>query len=596
MTDPVQSVIIMMKGQGLLRIAINIISIGLIGFLVAGCPAHQGGNVAATSEAALLSGDGLVNTGSTYAGDSQAASFLVAHRASRLQDMAIAADKFNQTLTTNPKNKNLLDGAFQAHYRNGNINAAADLASAAQHLDHSLNFGSEPALVLALHAEDWVGALAVADLLLEDSASQPIGVVIGAWALAFQDRGDAGLTRLLELARDDQTDPPAAIFTQSALITEYLGRSQDALAAANMALDHPNLSITSLVSMIGILARHGKLEDAKLITRQRLGSYFNIDKIIRELNENTSPLLKIPNLQTALAEAYIDATNVPTEIRISRLARAHAAAYIAPEFDKINYILGLYYRDLNQIGRSAMHHGRIDAKSIWFQPAQFLKARRLGANPETYDDGMAIFDQLVAQDSNNAELWKQKGHTARRQEFYKLALSAYEQALLLAPDDAKLHYYVAIAHDRLNQKPEAEKALRQSLILDGGDAYALNYLGYWLLEEGGDPEEALNFIRSAIEKQPQNGYFMDSLGWGYYKLGRLRQALTFMERAVVLRPNDPLITDHLGDVYAAIGRQREAVYQWQRALVLLGDNPSNKDLSADGINKKISDMTRKGQF
>ena len=107
------------------------------------------------------------------------------------------------------------------------------------------------------------------------------------------------------------------------------------------------------------------------------------------------------------------------------------------------------------------------------------------------------------------------------------------------------------------------------------------------MEEGGDPEEALGFIRKAIELQPQNGFFMDSLGWGYFKLGRLDQALLFMERAVMLRPVDPLITDHLGDVYAALDRHREAAFQWQRALDLLAEGQSDEELDIEQVKAKI---------
>ena len=81
---------------------------------------------------------------------------------------------------------------------------------------------------------------------------------------------------------------------------------------------------------------------------------------------------------------------------------------------------------------------------------------------------------------------------------------------------------------------------------------------------------------------------MDSLGWGYFKLGRLDQALLFMERAVMLRPVDPLITDHLGDVYAALGRHREAAFQWQRALDLLAEGQSDDELDVEQINAKIN--------
>ena len=527
-------------------------------------------------------------------GQSNAASFLLGYRANLDKDMAGAADEFNNALATAPDNQNLMALAFRSYYINGNINAAATLASQAQQLGFDFDFGSEPALVLALQARDWAGALAIADLLLEHSASQPIGIILGAWTLALQNQGDAGLTRLLDLFQDETAPPPIAIFTQSALIAEYLGRPQDALASARMALDQDHLGLTSAITMAGLLARHGFIDDAKSILKNRLGSYFNGDLALSQLDDGTSALLIQPDIKASLAEAYIDAANVPTTFRTSRLARAHAAAFITPDHNKVNYMLGLYYQDLERVDTAQAFHDRINPDSLWKQPAEFLKARRLGADPARYKEGLLIFDRLISADPGNIELHLQRGHAARRQEEYESALTSYQTAFALEPDHPTVSYYLGITFDRLDQKEQTEIALRRSLEFHSGDPYALNYLGYWLLEEGGDPEEALGFIRKAIEIQPQNGYFMDSLGWGYFKLGRLRQALIFMERAVVLRPVDPLITDHLGDVYAALGRHREAVFQWQRAFDLIAEGQSSQDMDLDQLQIKINNH-RNGQ-
>ena len=586
MTDPVQSVIVMMKGQGLLRFILSIIISGV--FLAACQPKTGVFDLVTTPEPALPLSPLDRTIAEPYEGQSNAASFLLGYRANLDKDMGRAAEAFNDALSTSADNQKLMALAFRSYFINGNITAAAALASTSQQLGVDFDYGSEPALVLALQAQDWAGALAVSDLLLENTASQPIGIILGAWALVFQDQGDAGLTRLLDLVQDENAPPPTALFTQSALISEYLGRPKDALASATMALDQDHLGLTSAITMAGLLARHGESEEAKVILTNRLGSYFNRDAVLSAVDDGTSFLLNRPDITTVLAEAYIDAANVPTPIRTSRLARAHAAGFLAPDVGKVNYMLGLYYQDLEQLDKTEAYHDRIKPASIWYHPAQFLKARRLGADPKTYEESIAIFEHLVQSNPNNVELLIQKGHTARRHDHYDLALLSYQKALAIEPDHPTTSYYMGITFDRLDRKQDAEAALRRSLTYNSGDAYALNYLGYWLLEENGDPEEALGFIRKAIEIQPQNGFFMDSLGWGYFKLGRLKQALIFMERAVMLRPVDPLITDHLGDVYAALGRHREAAFQWQRALDLVAEGQSSEDLDLDQVTAKIN--------
>ena len=73
-------------------------------------------------------------------------------------------------------------------------------------------------------------------------------------------------------------------------------------------------------------------------------------------------------------------------------------------------------------------------------------------------------------------------------------------------------------------------------------------------------------IKKAVEQQPNDGYIVDSLGWGYYQIGNYEDAVKFLENATELVPGDPIITDHLGDALFYAGRKIEAKFQWNKAL------------------------------
>ena len=94
----------------------------------------------------------------------------------------------------------------------------------------------------------------------------------------------------------------------------------------------------------------------------------------------------------------------------------------------------------------------------------------------------------------------------------------------------------------------------------------MSVLGYSLVEQRRNLDEALDMIERAVAGRPESGYIVDSLGWVLYRLDRFDEAVAPMERAVELEPNDPVINDHLGDVYWMVGRTREAEFQWSRAL------------------------------
>ena len=73
-------------------------------------------------------------------------------------------------------------------------------------------------------------------------------------------------------------------------------------------------------------------------------------------------------------------------------------------------------------------------------------------------------------------------------------------------------------------------------------------------------------IRKAVDQRPEDGYIVDSLGWGYYRTGDFENAVVELEKAVELKPVDPVINDHFGDALWRVGRKREAEFQWRRAL------------------------------
>ena len=98
------------------------------------------------------------------------------------------------------------------------------------------------------------------------------------------------------------------------------------------------------------------------------------------------------------------------------------------------------------------------------------------------------------------------------------------------------------------------------------DAMTLNYLGYMLADRGNRLDEALGYIRRAVALDPQNGAYLDSLGWVYYKMGNYELAEENLRRASERMGDDPTIHDHLGELYMKTGRVKLAANHWERSL------------------------------
>ncbi|PYT18151.1 MAG: hypothetical protein DMG59_05295 [Acidobacteria bacterium] len=120
--------------------------------------------------------------------------------------------------------------------------------------------------------------------------------------------------------------------------------------------------------------------------------------------------------------------------------------------------------------------------------------------------------------------------------------------------------------EKMKNLDAAEAEFRKVLAINPGSAATLNYLGYMLADRNTRLQEALQFITKALEKDPNNGAYLDSLGWVFYRLGRLPEAEENLRRALERTPRDPTVHDHLGDVLLRQSKVKEAIAQWQASL------------------------------
>jgi Flp pilus assembly protein TadD len=91
------------------------------------------------------------------------------------------------------------------------------------------------------------------------------------------------------------------------------------------------------------------------------------------------------------------------------------------------------------------------------------------------------------------------------------------------------------------------------------NAPVLNYLGYMLAERGERLDESVNYVKKALEIEPDNGSYLDSLGWAYYKADKLELAESNLRRAADQLKSNSVIQDHYGDVLLKMGRIDEAI-------------------------------------
>jgi Flp pilus assembly protein TadD len=149
---------------------------------------------------------------------------------------------------------------------------------------------------------------------------------------------------------------------------------------------------------------------------------------------------------------------------------------------------------------------------------------------------------------------------------YPSAIDLARKMVSLEPHNDKSHFTLGALYDEDKQKELGVAEMRRAIELNPSNAPALNYLGYSYAEAGKRLDEAEKLIRRALAIEPEDGFYVDSLGWVYYQRGEYRLAVDQLERAVNLTGNDPTITEHLGDAYGKVGKVRDARHEYEDAL------------------------------
>jgi tetratricopeptide (TPR) repeat protein len=121
-------------------------------------------------------------------------------------------------------------------------------------------------------------------------------------------------------------------------------------------------------------------------------------------------------------------------------------------------------------------------------------------------------------------------------------------------------------YEKMKNLPLAEAEFRKVLAVMPDHAATLNYLGYMLTDRNVRVPEALEMIQRALKIEPNNGAYLDSLGWAYFRLGRFAEAEEQIRRAVELSPGDPTMHDHFAEALMQQSKVREAVKAWEESL------------------------------
>ena len=148
---------------------------------------------------------------------------------------------------------------------------------------------------------------------------------------------------------------------------------------------------------------------------------------------------------------------------------------------------------------------------------------------------------------------------------YSEAFKLYTDALKDLTDNNRLLYARALTAEKLGEIDLAIKDLTSIVKREPQNAQALNALGYTLIDKTSRVEEGLDYVKRALELEPDDPAIHDSMGWAYYRLGKYEEALKYLRRAFA-KLKDAEIAAHLGEVLWVAGDHAAAQKVWNAAL------------------------------
>ncbi|OGB67433.1 MAG: hypothetical protein A2Y94_10425 [Caldithrix sp. RBG_13_44_9] len=235
---------------------------------------------------------------------------------------------------------------------------------------------------------------------------------------------------------------------------------------------------------------------------------------------------------------------------------------------------------------------------------------RIAFEEENYPEAEKYFSSLTEENPDNRFAWLFLAVMHNRQNNYQSSLKVLERALTLHTDDPDLLSIYGSTLSQVGRDQEAISPLEKALKIDStnistissiaavydklkmwdksdslyvtaiqkapDNALLLNNYSYSLAQRDMELPKALELVTRALEIDPENGAYLDTKGWIYYKLGDYPRALEFIQKALNSREESSEVLEHMGDVYLKLDQPDQAKIYWQKALE---KDPDNSNLA-----------------
>ncbi|MCP5061638.1 MAG: tetratricopeptide repeat protein [Ignavibacteriae bacterium] len=148
------------------------------------------------------------------------------------------------------------------------------------------------------------------------------------------------------------------------------------------------------------------------------------------------------------------------------------------------------------------------------------------------------------------------------------ALTYLERALRVDPKNLQALSMMGLIYDSKKMFVKSDSIYHKAVSLDSSNVLLLNNFAYSLAERGIDLERALKMVQVAVDEEPENSSYLDTIGWVYFQMGDYENAKNYIDKAIIHDEGNATLLDHLGDVHYKLDDKIKAKEIWQNAFEL----------------------------
>lgn len=262
----------------------------------------------------------------------------------------------------------------------------------------------------------------------------------------------------------------------------------------------------------------------------------------------------------------------------------------APESSEIAYATAIVHYEGENMQPALEHFKKIQPDTRFYENA-LIHMAIIYYNKDEFDSGVAVLKDGMTKvpDPVKVSLIPYLSSFYKEMEKIDEAILLLQEGLRIDPKNTELLFELGVIYDRQGDTDRAIEQMEAVLELNPEHPDALNYLGYTYADKGIRLDEAEEMIKKALDYKPDNGYIIDSLGWVYFRKGRLEEALAQLQRAEALIPDDPVVLEHLGDIYIRLNDTEKALEYYRQAI-----EKTDREKEKQRLQEKIDSLLQEG--